>query len=59
VANTVMKCPACGYKESILSSRPSAQDPPCPRCEKFVRMVIVPPPIDGQTTWSTGGSKGQ
>jgi hypothetical protein len=54
--NTVMKCPKCGFQESILSSRPSANDPPCPRCTDFVRMVPVPPPADGKTLWSTGNT---
>lgn len=59
--NTVMKCPKCGFKESVLSSRPSAQEPPCPRCPTFIRMVIVPPEnntygTDGKSVWSSNNS---
>ncbi|MGE3483341.1 MAG: hypothetical protein AB7L09_01245 [Nitrospira sp.] len=45
----VVKCPKCDYKESVVSSKPGAALPPCPRCEEFVRMQdITPDP--GQTT---------
>ena len=56
MASQVLKCPKCGYQESVLSSRPTAQEPPCPRCEKFTRMVVVPPPADGKTMWSTNNT---
>lgn len=58
--NTKLKCPKCGHQESVLSSRPSAQEPPCPRCPTFIRMVPVPPDntsygTDGKSVWSSGG----
>lgn len=54
----IVKCPKCEYQESVLSSRPGADLPPCPRCEEFVRMDdITPAPGDNKTTWSTAGSQ--
>jgi len=55
MATCILTCPACGWKESLLSSKP-ADPPPCPRCPGVVRMKMEDPPQDGQkTTWSTGG----
>lgn len=54
MATIAYKCPKCGHRESVMSSRPSANDPPCPRCEKFTRMVIEPPPPPGQQSgWTS------
>lgn len=59
MAKQSLKCPKCNHKESVLSSRPSAQLPPCPRCQAFTRMVDdSPPPGQNTTTWSTAGSQG-
>ena len=58
MSRRVMKCPECGHQETVMSSRPGAENPPCPRCEKMTRMEDVTPD-PGQTTqaWSASGSK--
>lgn len=58
MSRRVMKCPKCNHQESVISSRPGAQDPPCPRCEDMVRMEdITPLPDQSITAWSTAGSQ--
>ena len=58
MSRQVMKCPKCSHQESVLSSRPAAQNPPCPRCEDMVRMEdITPLPSQTKTAWSTAGSQ--
>lgn len=58
MSRQVMKCPKCKHQESVLSSRPGAQNPPCPRCDGNVRMEdITPLPDQSTTAWSTAGSK--
>ena len=58
MSRQVMKCPKCDHQESVLSSRPGAQNPPCPRCEAMVRMEdITPLPSQSKTAWSTAGSQ--
>jgi len=58
MSRQVMKCPKCKHQESVLSSRPGAENPPCPRCEGMVRMEdITPTPDQSVSTWSTAGSQ--
>ena len=58
MSRLVVKCPSCEHKETVVSSRPGADLPPCPRCEGFVRMMDVTPGPDQTTTvFSTAGSK--
>jgi hypothetical protein len=58
MSRQVMKCPKCKHQESVISSRPGDQPPPCPRCEGVVRMEdITPLPGQGKTAWSTAGSQ--
>lgn len=57
MARMTVKCPKCEYKESIISTSMSAEMPPCPRCEDFIRMDDVTPPPGQQTVISTAGSK--
>lgn len=60
MAKQNLKCPKCGLTESVMSSRPNTQLPPCSRCPGFVRMVdATPPPGQTTTTWSTAGSQGK
>jgi len=58
MARLVVKCPKCEHQESVISSKPGAELPPCPRCEDFIRMADVTPTADQlTTTWSTAGSQ--
>lgn len=58
MATKTLKCPKCAHQESVMSSRPTDNLPPCPRCQGFVRMTdVTPPPDQTTTTWSTAGSK--
>lgn len=57
MARLVVKCPKCEHQESVMSSRPGAELPPCPRCEDFVRMADVTPVGDQTTVISTAGSQ--
>jgi len=58
MSRQVMKCPKCHHQESVLSSKPGAQNPPCPRCEDAVRMEdITPLPSQSKIAWSTAGSQ--
>jgi hypothetical protein len=58
MSRLVVKCPVCEHKESVMSSRPGGDLPPCPRCEDFVRMVdVTPGPDQTKQTWSTAGSQ--
>lgn len=57
MARLVVKCPACDYQESVISTSPNAEMPPCPRCEDFVRMADVTPPPGQITVISTSGSQ--
>lgn len=52
MATCTIKCPECGWKENLLSSRPD-RPPPCPRCPGVVRMQILPPPEGQQTAWGS------
>jgi len=59
MARLVVKCSKCDYQESVISTKPGAELPPCPRCEGFVRMSDVTPMGEDLTkTWSTAGSQG-
>jgi len=56
MASKVVQCPKCEYQESVMSSRPGGEMPPCPRCEGFVQMVdISPGPGNRTTVISTAG----
>lgn len=57
MARLVVKCPKCEHQESVMSSRPGSELPPCPRCEDFVRMEDVTPGLSQTKTWSTSGSQ--
>ena len=58
MSRLVVKCPKCAHQETVLSSRPGAELPPCPRCDGFVRMTdVTPGPGQTTQTWSTAGSK--
>ncbi len=58
MSRLVVKCPKCEHQETVLSSKPDAELPPCPRCDDFVRMADVTPGPDQTTqTWSTAGSQ--
>ena len=57
MARMTVKCPKCEYKESIISTSMSAEMPPCPRCEDFIRMADVTPPPGQQIVISTAGSQ--
>lgn len=58
MARLVVKCPKCEHQESVMSSRPGAELPPCPRCEDFIRMQdVTPGPEQSTTVISTAGSQ--
>jgi hypothetical protein len=58
MARLVVKCMKCEYQESVISTKPGADLPPCPRCDGFVRMSDVTPMGEDLTkTWSTAGSQ--
>lgn len=53
----VAKCPKCEHQESIISTSMSAEMPPCPRCEAFVRMADITPVGTQTKVISTAGSQ--
>jgi len=57
MSRLVVKCPVCEYKESIISTSPNAQMPPCPRCDDFIRMANITPAAGQTTVISTAGSQ--
>lgn len=57
MSRKVMSCPVCKHEESVISTRPGSENPPCPRCEDAVRMEDVTPSSNQKTTWSTAGSQ--
>jgi phage FluMu protein Com len=60
MSRLVVKCPKCNHTESVVSTKPGAALPPCPRCEgndEFVRMENHTPAPNQQTVWSTGGAQ--
>lgn len=61
MSRLVVKCPKCEHTESVVSSKPGADLPPCPRCEgndEFIRMENhTPAPNQQAVAWSTGGSQ--
>jgi ribosomal protein S27E len=57
MARLIVKCPQCEHQESVMSSRPGMELPPCPRCDDFIRMTDVTPPAGQTTVISTAGSQ--
>ena len=57
MSRLIVKCPKCEYQESVISSRPGVDLPPCPRCEDFIRMADVTPAAGQITVISTAGSQ--
>jgi hypothetical protein len=57
MARMIVKCPKCEYKESVISTSMSAQTPPCPRCEDFIRMDDITPVAGQVMVISTAGTK--
>jgi len=57
MSRLVAQCPKCEFKESIISTSPGAEMPPCPRCEDFIRMADVTPPPGQTSVISTAGSQ--
>lgn len=57
MSRLVVKCPVCEHQESVISTSPNAELPPCPRCEDFIRMKDITPQPGQTKTWSTAGSQ--
>jgi hypothetical protein len=57
MSRMIVKCSKCEYKESIISTSMSAQMPPCPRCEDFIRMEDITPVAGQSMVISTAGSQ--
>lgn len=56
MARFTAKCPKCEHEESVISTSMTAEMPPCPRCEDFVRMANVTPEGTQEKVISTGGA---
>lgn len=57
MARFTAKCPKCEHEESVISTSMTAEMPPCPRCEDFVRMANTTPEGEQKKVISTAGSQ--